>query len=170
MTISGFDAGDRISPRCVCGHLEKPVKLLDNGARCLVEMTRDKSGHGAAPVYHQRMTMESGSASPHRRAALGHSLSDSLRMALCQCKLYSGSIAIVETVVRIAIRFGCGRFSPLVLITLLFSCCYSIVKYTYGEDILDGAIDFDSTEKTWNEDANGYKLRLGPCGPRTGRV
>jgi hypothetical protein len=99
----------------------------------------------------------------HKRAPLGHSLSDSLCMALCQFKLlYSGSIAIVVTVVRIAIRFGCGRFSPLVLITLLFSCCYSIVKYTYGEDILDGAIDFDSTEKTWNEDANGYKLRLGP--------
>ncbi|OJJ43135.1 hypothetical protein ASPZODRAFT_146426 [Penicilliopsis zonata CBS 506.65] len=39
---------------------------------------------------------------------------------------------------------------------------YSLVKYTYGEDTPNDAIDFDHTEKTWEEDPRGYEDRLGP--------
>lgn len=43
---------------------------------------------------------------------------------------------------------------------------YSIVKYTYDENTPDDAINFDHTEKTWEEDINGYDLRLGPLRPK----
>lgn len=39
---------------------------------------------------------------------------------------------------------------------------YSIVKYTYDTETPDDAINFDHTEKTWEEDAYGYEQRLGP--------
>ncbi|KNG81886.1 hypothetical protein ANOM_010827 [Aspergillus nomiae NRRL 13137] len=43
---------------------------------------------------------------------------------------------------------------------------YSLVKYTYGENTPDDAIDFDHTEKTWEEDPRGYEERLGPLRPK----
>jgi hypothetical protein len=43
---------------------------------------------------------------------------------------------------------------------------YSIVKYTYDPDTPDEAINFDHTEKTWEEDAWGYEHRLGPLRPK----
>ena len=43
---------------------------------------------------------------------------------------------------------------------------YSIVKYTYDENTPDDAINFDHTEKTWEEDINGYEVRLGPLRPK----
>ncbi|KAJ5365575.1 hypothetical protein N7517_008461 [Penicillium concentricum] len=42
---------------------------------------------------------------------------------------------------------------------------YSLVKYTYGENVPDDAINFDATEKTWPEDPRGYEDRLGPLRP-----
>ncbi|EAL85827.1 hypothetical protein V6Z96_004926 [Aspergillus fumigatus] len=39
---------------------------------------------------------------------------------------------------------------------------YSLVKYTYDENTPDDAINFDHTEKTWEEDPRGYEGRLGP--------
>ena len=43
---------------------------------------------------------------------------------------------------------------------------YSMVKYTYDENTPDDAINFDHTEKTWEEDPRGYENRLGPLRPR----
>lgn len=43
---------------------------------------------------------------------------------------------------------------------------YSLVKYTYDENTPDDAINFDHTEKTWEEDPRGYENRLGPLRPR----
>jgi hypothetical protein len=43
---------------------------------------------------------------------------------------------------------------------------YSIVKYTFDEDTPDDAINFDHTEKTWEEDIHGYEQRLGPLRPK----
>lgn len=43
---------------------------------------------------------------------------------------------------------------------------YSLVKYTYDENTPDDAINFDHTEKTWEEDPRGYEARLGPLRPR----
>ncbi|KAL2007567.1 hypothetical protein VTN00DRAFT_9005 [Thermoascus crustaceus] len=43
---------------------------------------------------------------------------------------------------------------------------YSIVKYTYNENTPDDAINFDHTEKTWEEDPRGYEARLGPLRPK----
>ncbi|EER27133.1 hypothetical protein CPC735_024690 [Coccidioides posadasii C735 delta SOWgp] len=39
---------------------------------------------------------------------------------------------------------------------------YSIVRYTMDASISASAINFDHTEKTWNEDPKGYEKRLGP--------
>ncbi|KAI9933811.1 hypothetical protein ASPWEDRAFT_168086 [Aspergillus wentii DTO 134E9] len=41
----------------------------------------------------------------------------------------------------------------------------SLIKYTYDENTPDDAINFDHTEKTWEEDARGYESRLGPLRP-----
>lgn len=43
---------------------------------------------------------------------------------------------------------------------------YSIVKYTYDEQTPDDVINFEDTEKTWEEDAVGYEDRLGPLRPQ----
>lgn len=43
---------------------------------------------------------------------------------------------------------------------------YSLVKYTYDENTPDDAINFDHTEKTWEEDPRGYEDRLGPLRPK----
>jgi len=43
---------------------------------------------------------------------------------------------------------------------------YSLVKYTYDHNTPDDAIDFDHTEKTWEEDPRGYEARLGPLRPK----
>ncbi|PYH34051.1 glycosyltransferase family 31 protein [Aspergillus neoniger CBS 115656] len=44
----------------------------------------------------------------------------------------------------------------------VFTNGYSLVKYTYDENTPDDAINFDHTEKTWEEDPRGYEARLGP--------
>ncbi|KAJ9213061.1 hypothetical protein DTO166G4_5391 [Paecilomyces variotii] len=43
---------------------------------------------------------------------------------------------------------------------------YSIVKYTYLEGTPDDVINFDHTEKTWEEDPRGYEDSLGPLRPK----
>lgn len=48
----------------------------------------------------------------------------------------------------------------------VFTNGYSLVKYTYDENTPDDAINFDHTEKTWEEDPRGYEARLGPLRPR----
>ncbi|KAJ6151315.1 hypothetical protein N7470_007909 [Penicillium chermesinum] len=42
---------------------------------------------------------------------------------------------------------------------------YSLVKYTYGQNTPDDAVNFDAVEKTWPEDPLGYESRLGPLRP-----
>ncbi|PWY83522.1 hypothetical protein BO70DRAFT_27523 [Aspergillus heteromorphus CBS 117.55] len=48
----------------------------------------------------------------------------------------------------------------------VFTNGYSLVKYTYDENTPDDAINFDHTEKTWEEDPRGYEARLGPLRER----
>lgn len=48
----------------------------------------------------------------------------------------------------------------------VFTNGYSLVKYTYDEYTPDDAINFDHTEKTWEEDPRGYENRLGPLRPK----
>jgi len=48
----------------------------------------------------------------------------------------------------------------------VFTNGYSLVKYTYDEYTPDDAINFDQTEKTWEEDPRGYEARLGPLRPK----
>lgn len=48
----------------------------------------------------------------------------------------------------------------------VFTNGYSLVKYTYDEYTPDDAINFDHTEKTWDEDPRGYETRLGPLRPK----
>lgn len=43
---------------------------------------------------------------------------------------------------------------------------YSLVRYTYDESTPDDVINFDHTEKTWEEDPRGYEERLGPLRPK----
>ncbi|KAL2359715.1 hypothetical protein RJZ56_007439 [Blastomyces dermatitidis] len=43
---------------------------------------------------------------------------------------------------------------------------YSLVKYTMNARLSPSAVDFDKTEKTWDEDQRGYEKRLGPMRPK----
>ncbi|PGH08664.1 hypothetical protein AJ79_05946 [Helicocarpus griseus UAMH5409] len=43
---------------------------------------------------------------------------------------------------------------------------YSLVKYTMNAKLPPNAVNFDKTEKTWDEDQRGYEKRLGPLRPK----
>ncbi|KAK2757384.1 hypothetical protein FQN53_008445 [Emmonsiellopsis sp. PD_33] len=43
---------------------------------------------------------------------------------------------------------------------------YSLVKYTMNAKLPPNAVNFDKTEKTWEEDQRGYERRLGPLRPK----
>ncbi|KAL1955599.1 hypothetical protein VTO42DRAFT_8402 [Malbranchea cinnamomea] len=43
---------------------------------------------------------------------------------------------------------------------------YSIVRYTAEAKFGPDVVNFDATEKTWDEDVSGYEARLGPLRPK----
>ena len=43
---------------------------------------------------------------------------------------------------------------------------FSLVKYTSDAKLGPDVVNFDATEKTWDEDASGYEGRLGPLRPK----